>query len=205
MALDSNTFSEIQQRAKKIMDMDRRGELKKYSDKNNAQLLENGEIDFTPTTDLMQTSNRPLQSTGAIPKNAKLPKEILESFATNQINTEGLGLQSSVLDTIGVPQQKPRQVVSENTMKVSKPERIVETSVSQVDYSLIKTIVEDCMRKSLASIKKAMLTESQAPSANKLELMRIGESFKFVTSNGDIYEAKLVKKGNVNERKKEKM
>jgi len=205
MALDSNTFSEIQQRAKKIMDMDRRGELKKYSDKNSAQLLENGEIDFTPTTDLMQTSNRPLQSTGAIPKNAKLPKEILESFATNQINTEGLGLQSSVLDTIGVPQQKPRQVVNENTMKVSKPERIVETSVSQVDYSLIKTIVEDCMRKSLASIKKAMLTESQAPSANKLELMRIGESFKFVTSNGDIYEAKLVKKGNVNERKKEKM
>ena len=71
-----------------------------------------------------------------------------------------------------------------------------------VDYSLIRTIVEESVKKYVGSLKKSLLNENKQQSTDdNMVLMKIGESFKFVTKNGDIFEAHLVKKGNINEKK----
>lgn len=69
-----------------------------------------------------------------------------------------------------------------------------------MDYSLIKTIVEDCVRKYASSITKKVLSEQKniAISDDQLRAIRIGESFTFITSNGDLYEAELKFKKNIN-------
>ena len=194
--MDSAKFQEIQKRAKAIIDRDRRGELDKYVKNMRGERLEEGDIQFsTPqmTTQPSQASYTPMvtQQTMA---HSKLPREILESFSKNPIEVPEYS--GSILDEIGVPQVQ--QIPNEKPMMVT--ENKVQPTVSGVDYSLIKTIVEDCLRKSMASLKKSMLNES-VNNDNQLAVMKIGESFKFVTSNGNIYEAKLVKKGNINEKK----
>ena len=72
-----------------------------------------------------------------------------------------------------------------------------------VDYSLIKTIVEDCIRKYAGSITKKILSEqkNQQSLTDQLKAIRIGESFTFITSNGDLYEAELKFKKNINKQK----
>lgn len=107
---------------------------------------------------------------------------------------------SSVLDAIGVPQQKSQPKKRVITEQISQPTQQVVTN-SPIDYSLIKTIVEDCMRKNLTSIKKSLLSEGVTSQNNDLALMKIGDNFKFVTKKGDIYEAKLVKIANVNDKR----
>ena len=70
----------------------------------------------------------------------------------------------------------------------------VSQTVSNIDYSLIKTIVEDCMRKYAASITKKILNESkslQENSESQVKLMRIGERFTMLDDEGNLYEATL--------------
>lgn len=135
-------------------------------------------------------------------RNNKVPEAILKSMKSNPINTSvlesNLGMESttSVLDTLGIKpqmkQQKKMQIV-ENTQTPSS---------TAIDYSLIKTIVEDCIRKSLNGLKKTMLQENINNAENNLGLIQIGETFKFVTKNGDIFEATLKKKSNIYDNKK---
>lgn len=198
MELDSAKFMEIQQRAKKIMDMDRNGQLDKYAKKQSGSINENGEIDFVQPTSLSNSpsANEIAQAPIRI-NNTKVPKAILESFKSNPINTNNMSSTNSILDTIGVPittniqEQKKKPIIQEQQI----------VSSQSIDYSLIKTIVEDCVKKSMSSMKKSLLNEGVLNSENNLALMRIGESFRFVTKNGDIFEAKLKKIGNVNDKK----
>lgn len=200
MPIDKNKFQEIQRRAKEIIDRDIRGELDAYAKNVKANVLNEGELSF----DVQSTTTQPTQQYAPqptrIPSNSKLPKAILESFATNQIDIPQY--TGSVLDDLGVPYeentQNVRQVPNERKMVVKENKQPI---ASNIDYSLIKTIVEDCVKKGMAALKKSMLTEN-TNNGNQLALMKIGDGFKFVASNGDIYEAKLIKKGNVNERKK---
>lgn len=147
-------------------------------------------------------------------RNNKLPKEILNAFKTNPIDTsalnEAMGMDNqstSILDTLGIQGntrnlKMPKQRVNEQSLKTQP--QVVPQSVN-IDYSLIKTIVEESVKKYTSALKKSILTENTNVSSNSgdnLVLMKLGESFKFVTSNGDIFEAKLIKKGNINENKK---
>ena len=136
-------------------------------------------------------------------KNSKMPKAILESLAENYIDQSKLADgYANALENIS------NDILSEDTVK-EKQTPIRETVIQQpqnigVDYSLIKSIVEECMRKYASSITKKVLAEQKnfASSAEeKLKAIRIGESFSFITSNGDLYEAELkfkknLKKGN---------
>lgn len=138
-------------------------------------------------------------------KNSKLPSAILEAFKENPIDTsvleKNMGMESdkSVLDLFNVPNppKKQKQVIRETPI----PQQTVSQQPAMVDYSLIRTIVEESVKKYVSALKKSVLNENKQQNSDNLVLMKIGESFKFVTSNGDIFEAKLVKKGNVNEKK----
>lgn len=192
MPIDKQRFQEIQKRAKAIIDRDIRGELDEYAKNVNATMINEGELSFdVPQYASTQTQN--------VPKNSKLPKAILESFSNNPIEIPEYN--GSILDDIGVPyEQQPtkKTIARQQVIRESTP----NVTTANVDYSLIKTIVEDCVKRGMASLKKSMITENTSNTNNQLALLKIGESFKFVTSNGDIYEAKLIKKGNVNEKKK---
>ena len=114
-----------------------------------------------------------------------LPKEILESFKKNEIDTEALNPNKSILDRIGATngyKEVSGQSISEGK---NKP--------SEVDYSLIKQIVESAVKKYAVALNKRMINESKNASENASELkaMKIGKKFSFIDEEGNIYEAKL--------------
>ena len=135
-------------------------------------------------TQQMQVSQAPRQM------NKSLPKEILESFSNNYIDTSALDTDRPVLDRIGVT-DGTQQVV-----EAYQPQRQVVGG--SVDYELIKSIVESCVKKYVNALGKKMLTENKD---NGLGMIQIGENqINVVTKTGDVYEAKLVKKYNIKEK-----
>ena len=142
---------------------------------------------------------------------SKLPVEILESFKSKQIDTTllngGMGKSNgSVLDQLNILTNG--KVLQEETIQKPQQKQIVQETVqvqpqitSTVDYSMIKMIVEDCMRKYTSALKKQILSESKTTQdSGTLQAMKIGNKFSFIDSKGNVYEATLTKKGNINEK-----
>lgn len=134
-------------------------------------------------------------------QNSSLPKEILESFQANP----GVEESHSVLDTLlsSNDMQKIRSTFNEQK-QVSTPITNPTPQVSSnIDYSLIKTIVEDSVKKYMGAYTKKILSEQkniQAP-LNEVNIMTVGKEMTLIGKNGDIYKAKLTRVGNVNDKK----
>lgn len=209
-------FMEAKERARKLIQMDANGQLDKYGkDKINEFRGNYGEDGQTSPEIVMENthnvqrdySKMPMPSNSKL-SNSKLPTEILESFKKKQINTDLLGVdtgQASVLDLFentkqnAQPQQTTKkQIIKEN---ITSTQQVV--SSNNVDYSLIKTIVEDTMKRYTSALKKSLINENKSlmTEDNNLQAMKIGNKFTFITKNGDLYEAKLTKIGNINEKK----
>jgi hypothetical protein len=72
---------------------------------------------------------------------------------------------------------------------------------ASVDYSMIKMIVEESVRKYTSALKKSILSEAkQSQNNDTLKALKIGDKFTFVTDNGDLYEAKLTFVKNINKK-----
>lgn len=195
-------FMIAQERAKKLIQMDVNGDMKKYAAKAResavASLNENAETPLQTAPQAPQT--QPQDFVINVNKtNSKLPKEILESFKTKQIDATplGYGVSSSILDEVNYRTQG--KLYKEETTSAPQPQQqIIETVQAtptvqtNVDYSMIKMIVEECMRKYVGSLKKTILNESKNNiSTDELKAMKIGDKFSFITKNGDLYEAEL--------------
>lgn len=222
--INMEKFKLAQERAKKLIHSDARQEiaegktskyiptLKESISKSHASMTQDTSFDDYEVNEPNylneeQMSNihakaqsMPINTSNGI-KNSKVPSAILKEFASNPIDTSsletnmGMESQSSVLDMMGI-KPKQKQIIKEsNSVPIVQPNVTTNTTV---DYSLIKTIVEDCMRKMIPTIKKSVLTENKNTDDN-VSLIKLGKNFKFVTSNGDIYEAVLKKTGNLNE------
>jgi hypothetical protein len=193
-------FMMAQDKAKKLIQMDVNGGFKKYSQKAR----EAAEICMNENT-TPQYNMQPTQTPSNT--NSKLPKEILESFKTKQIDTAplGYGVSSSILDEVNYRTQG--KLYNEEKPITEKPkQQIVETSnnilpsSSNIDYSMIKMIVEECMRKYTNTLKKTLLNESKSNANDELKAMKIGDKFSFITKNGDLYEAELKFIKNINKK-----
>lgn len=206
-------FMEARERAKKLIQMDANGSLDKYGkdrinefrgsfDKEHESFTESIIPENIHNTQ-RDYSQMPIPSNSKLSQ-SKLPNEILESFKKKQIDTSLLGVetgQASVLDLF--PSNTPKQVVQESQIIQEQPKVIketVQTSISNVDYSLIKTIVEDCMKKYTSALKKSIINENKnlMSEDNSLQAMKIGNKFTFITKNGDLYEANLKFVKNIN-------
>ena len=122
----------------------------------------------------MQVSQAPKQV------NKNLPKEILESFSNNYIDPSALDPDRPVLDRIGIT--NGTQQIKETYQPVQKP-------TGNVDYELIKSIVESAVKKYVTALGKKMLTENKD---NDLAMIQIGDKkINVVSKNGNIYEAEL--------------
>ena len=110
---------------------------------------------------------------------SKLPDAIRESFTK-------------------LPPQSDKTVISEAAEALSKnvvrEEKIHAPSMTPqtggVDYSLIKLIVKECVKESLAEIKGGMLTESSSPLFRGMRIAD-GNKFQFIDSKGNLYEGVL--------------
>lgn len=183
-----------QSRAREIIRMDVGGKLDNL--KNNAinnnkmSYGENGEVTYNYTKPSQQ---RPI-SQNAITK-SKLPKAILESIQENPIEEP-----VSILDSID------ESVFTAHRMEQEPAVQQVEQTTQSVDYSMIKMIVEDCMKKYMSAIKKSIITENKKSNdtSDNVKAIRLdpGNKFAFVTDDGDLYEARLKFVKNVNSIKK---
>ena len=181
----------------RLMQMDADGTLDKYLKEGKVQ--RNTQASEAPMQP-QPRQPRPID-TSRLSESAKhIPREILESFATNKIDDSALldGVFDSqnalsMLDE-GV-QAKPKAKVTESV----QTQPIQQVLTQSVDYPMIRTIVEDVVRKQIGALSKKMLNESKT---SDISTITLGKTFKFRAKNGDIYEAKLQKIGNRNEQKK---
>ena len=205
-------FMMAQDRAKKLIQMDVNGGLKQYEQKARQSAEISLNEDVTPQYQAQQPQQQQTinynQEPLTIKPNSKLPKEILESFKTKQIDPSplGYGVSSSILDEVNYRTQGKLYNEETNTQPQAKPkQQLVEnvqipTNATNVDYSMIKMIVEDCMRKYVSSLKKTIINESKN-SNDELQALKIGDKFSFITKNGDLFEAELKFIKNLNNKK----
>ena len=124
----------------------------------------------------------PVQAQTPTMVNKGLPREILESFSSNYIDQSVFDPNRSVLDRIGVT--NGQQQITE-TVQTYQP--VQQTTGGNVDYELIKSIVESAVKKYVNALGKKVLTEN-----NDLSMIQVGEKkINLVTKSGDIYEAQL--------------
>ena len=199
-------------KASRLMNMESSGEINKIAkskrDSINSSL--NEEVNVVP-----KTANQPMMQ-ATIPNgniNSNVPSIIRESFQKNPIDMSMLG-QGSVLDTIGIKNQNRRNMneqassadnspLDDFVNRGSQPHSMTQESINggQIDYPMIRTIVEDIVRKYTSSLSKKMLNESSNGRLNELTTFTVGKSFKFLDKQGNIYEATLKKIGNINNKK----
>ena len=123
--------------------------------------------------------------------NKGLPREILESFSSNYIDQSVFDPNRSVLDRIGVT--NGQQQITE-TVQTYQP--VQQTAGGNVDYELIKSIVESAVKKYVSALGKKVLTEN-----NDLSMIQVGEKkINLVTKSGDLYEAQLKFVKNINKK-----
>ena len=190
-------------KASKLMSMDKNGTISKIAE-SKRDSINTSLNDSTVSTESMMTA-RPQRNMAEVPRNvnSNIPRAIVESFSKNPIDTSMIGSiggsSNSVLDTIGI-QEQARTVQPQNTSSTIQEQHTVQTQVQGIDYPMIRTIVEDIVRKYTSSLSKKMLSESKG-SVNELTTMTLGKSFKFLDRQGNIYEATLKKIGNINNKK----
>ena len=182
-------------KASRLMNMESSGEISKIAkskrDSINSSL--NEEVNVVP-----QTANQPMMQApiknGNI--NSNVPSIIRESFQKNPIDMSMLG-QGSVLDTIGIKNQNRRNMneqassadnspLDDFVNRGSQPHSMTQESINggQIDYPMIRTIVEDIVRKYTSSLSKKMLNESSNGRLNELTTFTVGKSFKFLDKQG---------------------
>ena len=76
-----------------------------------------------------------------------------------------------------------------------------------IDYSLLRTIINEAVqenvKKYVSAMTKKLMNES-VKNEGTVQAVKIGDKFSFITENGDVYEATLKFKTNLNEQTKNK-
>lgn len=144
-----------------------------------------------------------INSNGPINPNSKLPSVIKESFANNPIPDMPYpsGFGGSVLDELGIaPKQAVQQPKAMMTEQRSTPMQTTP-QMSGIDYSLIKTIVneavEEKVKKYVSALSKKLISEGVGGTGNKTNMVVLGDSFSFCDKDGNLYEATLKFKKNI--------
>lgn len=215
-------LQESMSRASRLMQMESNGTLSKIAnsqrDNIGASLTNEGisTASMMTTMDNVDRTQTPIN----IPSKgggSHLPAAILESFKAQPSATESemytaFGPDGDMMQLVegvknnAIPQQSnPIVDVKQQVNEALHGSNNTNASISSiangsVDYPMIRTIVEDVVRKYTSSLNKKIINESKQ-SLNEVNTMIIGKNFKFLDSKGNIYEATLKKVGNINNKK----
>ena len=208
-------------RAAKLMQLESNGTIDKIAKDPNFKTNINNSLenDSIMTKDMMTTSfdrktQAPTTSMTMGENAANVPQAIREAFMSNPIDdsmlynaiaTQGDGRELDFLNEMIVPQTQPQVVQpTQNVRQIVNEGMGYQTSQTsqQIDYPMIRTIVEEIVRKYAISLKKNVLSENkQIQPINQVNTIALGETFKFLTKNGDIFECTMKKVGNINKKK----
>ena len=129
-----------------------------------------------------------------------MPKAVLESFRQNP----GKEASTSVLGGLDISQfqkqQSQKNVIQEHMVQ----QRQAMTQVGGVDYSLLKTIINEAVqenvKKYMSALSKKLISEGVGGKGNEIQAIKIGKKLSIITENGDIYSSSLQKMGNVRDK-----
>jgi hypothetical protein len=127
---------------------------------------------------------------------ANVPSVIRESFQNQPPMSEDVAASSVLDDVFGLENLQPQRK-QQITEQVSPIQQSYATGGS-VDYPMIRTIVEDIVRKYTQSLKKNLVTEGTGGA--EVNTIALGKTFKFLDSKGNIYECTMKKVGNINKK-----
>lgn len=215
-------LQEAMSRAAKLMKLESNGTIDKIaSDPSFRANIDTSLDGGVAINELMSTSRdrntQAPQITRQMGENANnVPQAIREAFMNNPIDEsdlysafgeQGDGRSLSFLTEGIKPKQeivKPqnvRNIVNEGMVN-AQPQM---QTAQQIDYPMIRTIVEEIVRKYAFSLKNKILNENkQTNGINEVNTIVFGKTFKFLTENGDIYQCTMKKVSNINDMKKNK-
>ena len=204
-------------KAAKLMQLESNGTLDKIAAAHKDGI--NSSLDGEIMTEELMTTSRNRKTQGPIPTRqmgqnaANVPAAIREAFMTNPIDDSALydalgeqgdgrslsflteGLEQPQQRTV-TPPQNVRQIVNEG-IGVQQPQM-----TQGIDYPMIRTIVEEIVRKYAVSLNKKIISEGKQQDVNEINTISLGKTFRFLAKNGDLYECTMKKVGNVNDKKK---
>jgi hypothetical protein len=188
----------------RLMKMDANGTLDKIiegkaGDINDSLISEDANV----TTESLMSSKRedrmnrmPTGRMGVAAAN--VPSVIRESFQSQPPVNESISTSSVLDDVFG--DVLTEQAVTKPAMKQVQQQQQSFTTGGGIDYPMIRTIVEDIVRKYSQSLKKNILNESAGGGA-EVNTIALGKTFKFLDNKGNIYECTMKKVGNINNKK----
>ena len=208
-------------RAKKLMQLESNGAIDKIA--SDPQFKANIDASLTSSdvvlSESMMTTARDKSKQGPIVSRqmgnnaSNVPQAIREAFMNNPIDdsvlydamagdgrdisflTEGIEEQKQIVK----PSQNVRQIVSES---MGSQPQVQYAASAQVDYPMIRTIVEEIVRKYAVSLNKKIISEGkQTQTTPTINTIALGETFKFLTQDGTIYECTMKKVGSLKNKK----
>jgi hypothetical protein len=205
-------------KAAKLMQLESNGTLDKIAAAHKDGI--NSSLDGEIMTEELMTTSRNRKTQGPIPTRqmgqnaANVPAAIREAFMANPIDDSALydalgeqgdGRSLSFL-TEGLEQPQPQYTPPQNVRQIVNEgmgqQYVQQPQVTQsIDYPMIRTIVEEIVRKYAVSLNKKIMNESKQET-NEINTISLGKSFKFLAKNGDLYECTMKKVGNINDKKK---
>ena len=181
MGVDANTMANALTRARALMTPEAQNKIQSHHGKVVAESYNYGDynMDMLPqqTAYIPETTN----TNGSI--QSKLPKAIMESMMTTQIDTSCLA-PSDDLDNLmkKVQQNTPQQ--TQHTQIINE-ERIMPLNTSGIDYNYIRTIIEECIDKKFRELNE-----------NTLKGIKLKEGkIALVDNGGNVFHAELEYKG----------
>ena len=199
-------------RASKLMQLEANGTLDKIAKgKINAignDLLNEGEMNAASLmTTQVKRNHMPIgkQSNG-VAASSVLPAAITESFKNNPIDETALysafgGGGNTDLDFLTENIQRPTPQKTQEDVSSIVNEGLGTKQTSNIDYPMIRTIVEDVVRKYAQSLNKRIINEGKQ-NVNEINTIALGKTFKFLASDGSIFECTMKKIGNINDKKR---
>jgi len=205
-------------RASKLMKLESNGTLNKIAKGHQADINSAINDPQIITEDIMsiqkaKNTQAPQPNMMTFGANAdNVPSVIRESFMKNPIDSaplyQGLGdnKDMSFLTEMIQPKQQMRKQSQESIKQIVNEglPQYQGTQGQQIDYPMIRTIVEEIVRKYAVSLKNKIITEGKDNSNNTLNTLSIGKTFKFLDNAGNIYECTMRKISNINEMKNKK-
>lgn len=178
MAISTDAMAQILANSRKLMSGEAQGKINSAA-KSDKVYESYGNYDTSAyTTEIPQE----YQYTEPMTNNSsKLPKAILESMMSNQIDCSCLepdGMSSLMKKVEANLPAQPKK-------KIIKEEKIIPSSSNGIDYGLIQQIIEECIDRKLNSLNEATLK------GVKLKEGKIS----LVDNSGNVYQAVLEYKG----------
>ena len=128
-----------------------------------------------------------------------MPKAVLESFRQNPGKESSISVLGG-LDISQFQQQPQKPIVQEQMAQQQQ----AMTQVGGIDYSLIKTIINEAVqenvKKYMSALSKKLISEGIGGKGNEIQAIKIGKKLSIITENGDIYSSSLQKMGNVRDK-----